>query len=304
MWVLCILILILLTILINQQMRIKKRTHEMNYIIHKLSSIVKKQTSEQIQVVTSDKQIRELLLAVNEVLDENVKNLASYRKSQESMKKMLSNISHDLKTPLTVVLGYLEMEHLQEQSGRMDLIYQKVQEVLQMMNEFFDLEKLEARDKQYPMEQVNIAELVRVCVIHFYQQLDQIHAKVELSIPEQNLYIESNKEALTRILNNLISNAIRYGMDGRYLCVKLEEEPENVYIKVIDHGKGIPMKHQEEVFERLYTLEDSRSSEYRGSGLGLTITKELVSMLHGTIELNSTPYEKTTFTICLPKTST
>lgn len=301
--ILIVLVLLLLIIVIFQRIKEKHRNQEITYLINKLDSILSERSREQVKIVTSDEQIKRLMEAVNDVLTENSQNLACYLKSQESMKKMLSNISHDLKTPLTVVLGYLEMENLKNRSKQLDVVYQKVKEVIDMMNEFFDLAKLEARDKHYPMEQVNIAELCRVCVINFYGELEKEHAKVELDIPEQNLYIESNGEAITRILNNLISNAIKYGMDGRYLKVIVKDDEENVYIQVIDHGKGIPAKHQDEVFDRLYTLEDSRSSEYRGSGLGLSITKELVTILHGKIELTSTPYEVTKFTIQLQKTN-
>lgn len=145
MWIAAIIIMISLGIIVLvQRMKEVHRNRELDYMIEKLANIIEKQDREQLKVVTSDEQIRRLVEIMNEVLDQNSHNLASYKKSQESMKKMLSNISHDLKTPLTVVLGYLEIENLKDKSEKMEIVYQKVQEVLSLMNEFFDLEKLEA----------------------------------------------------------------------------------------------------------------------------------------------------------------
>lgn len=116
---------------------------------------------------------------------------------------------------------------------------------------------------------------------------------------EKILLVETIKAsevcALNRILNNLISNAIKYGGDGKYLGLTLKEDSEKVTVSVIDKGKGIQEQYKEDVFERMYTLEDSRSKAYQGSGLGLTITKELVEALGGEIHLDSMPYKQTIF---------
>lgn len=300
-WCCLIVIGILIVILIYEIMRDKQRTKELKYVTEKLEEIIQQQTRERVQLVTGDKEIRRLTVIINQLLDENGRNLRGYLRSQESMKKMLSNVSHDLKTPLTVILGHLELLHLKENTEQVNLIYQKVQAVLGMMNEFFDLAKLESKDKVYPKEKVNLTELCRQTVLQFYGELTKNHAKVELTIPEEEIFLQSNPEALQRILNNLISNALKYGMDGRYFgfCLKMVED--KAVIQVIDHGKGIEEKHQEQVFERLYTMEDSRSAEYSGSGLGLSITKALVELLGGTIQLTSEPYKMTIFEVQLKK---
>ena len=107
-------------------------------------------------------------------------------------------------------------------------------------------------------------------------------------------------EALRRILNNLISNAVRYGGDGGYLGVSLREGEDALFLEVADRGKGVAPGAGEQVFQRLVTLEDSRSSG-EGSGLGLSIARELARRMGGDIDLESVPGLRTVFTVRLPK---
>ena len=119
--------------------------------------------------------------------------------------------------------------------------------------------------------------------------------------PETAIFVQGEKEALQRILYNLLSNVIRYGSDGKYLGVFLRQDKSNVYIDVVDKGKGIEQEFASNVFDRLYTMEDSRNREIQGNGLGLTIAKNLAKQLEGDIFLDSIPNVKTTFTVSLKK---
>ena len=100
---------------------------------------------------------------------------------------------------------------------------------------------------------------------------------------------------------NLISNALRYGSDGKYLGVFLRTDQVRIYIDIVDKGRGIEKEFAESVFDRLFTMEDSRNSSMQGNGLGLTIAKNLALQLGGNITLESQPYQKTVFTITLKK---
>ena len=126
---------------------------------------------------------------------------------------------------------------------------------------------------------------------------------MDVSIPEKELFIYGNEDALHRILFNLISNAARYGDSGKYLGVFLKEKEKFIYIDIVDHGKGINFENLEHVFDRLYTLDDSRNRKIEGNGLGLTISKTLAKKMNGDILLQSIPYQETVFTIKLPKFS-
>ena len=124
---------------------------------------------------------------------------------------------------------------------------------------------------------------------------------MDLSIPEKDIFAQGEVRAVDRILNNLISNALRYGSDGKYIGITLRESGGYVYIDITDKGKGIEKAFARNVFDRLYTLEDSRNREIQGNGLGLTIAKNLALQLEGDIFLESEPHVRTTFTVKLKK---
>ena len=126
---------------------------------------------------------------------------------------MLSNISHDLKTPLTVILGYSEMLMLSDFSEMSTIrkIYERTAEVINLINKFFTLSKIESGDMQLTIGKINLSELCRKVAIDFYQILTEKEFTVDIRIPEQNIIVSGNDDAISRILNNLISNAIRYG---------------------------------------------------------------------------------------------
>jgi len=302
-----IIILILVCIILFQYKAEKGRSKNLKYIGNKLNKIIRENTNEKLLVVTEDKGTREVLVGINRLLDFNQKLLADYRKKEISMTKMLSNISHDLKTPLTVVLGYIETIKLDKDIPREERVillckvYNKTLEVIELINNFFDLAKLESGDKDVPISRVNMNEFCRKSILDFYESLTEKGYEVNIDIPVTNIYALGNIEALQRIMNNLISNAIKYGSKGKYIGLKLSYDDNYSYVEIWDKGKGIEEINVDKVFERMYTLEDSRNKLYQGSGLGLTITKRLVEKLGGEIYLKSKPCEKTSFTFKLKR---
>lgn len=304
---LVIVVFILLCIIFIQYMNQKNRNKDIKYMAEKLSSIMENSTTEKLKVVTDHKELRLLLIEINKLLDNNQDALAGYTKAEMSMRKMLSNISHDLKTPLTVVLGYIETLRIdenissEERSILLSKVQDKAKEVLELINKFFDLAKLESGDKDIPLTRVNMNELCRKNILAFYDILDSKGFKVSIHLPDTDIFALGNEEALDRVMNNLISNAIKYGSDGNIVGLLLRCDEQFVYVDVWDKGKGIDEQNKDRVFERMYTLEDSRNKFYQGSGLGLTITKRLIEKQKGEISLKSKPYEETVFTVKLKR---
>ncbi|HFU4565826.1 TPA: HAMP domain-containing histidine kinase [Bacillus cereus] len=301
------IIFILLCVIYMQYRMRKNSSKNLRYTYEKLESIVNDKTGETLLVMTDDLELQKLLVAINQLLDAKQKTNADHAKVEISMRKMLSNISHDLKTPLTVILGYTEMLNKdktiskEEQQILLEKVHTKTLEVMELIHKFFDLAKLESGDKAIEMTKVNMNEVCREKILSFYDLVTTKGFQVHIDIPERNIYALGNVEVLGRVLNNLISNAITYGDDGKALGMTLRDDETSVYIDVWDKGKGIDESHIDKVFERMYTLEDSRNRLYQGSGLGLTITKRLVEVMDGKIHLSSKPYEKTIFTIVLTK---
>ena len=268
----------------------------------KLEEILETGSDEKIMVFTDNPVLMELGGQINRLLIDRQKIRADFKREEISSKKMLANISHDIKTPLTVILGYLEIMRLNHADHEMlKKVETKANQVMNLINQFFTLAKLESGDTNINLGKVNINEICRENVLEFYDILLQKDFDVDLFIPETAIFVQGEKEALQRILYNLLSNVIRYGSDGKYLGVFLRQDKSNVYIDVVDKGKGIEQEFASNVFDRLYTMEDSRNREIQGNGLGLTIAKNLTKQLEGDLFLNSIPNVKTTFTVKLKK---
>lgn len=301
-YILIAVIIILLCIIGWQYLSKWKKDRQLDQLSTHLSRIIENNQTEKVLMQTNQQSLQELLIQVNRLLSHNQKIVADNIRADESFKKMLSNMSHDLKTPLTVILGYVEQlnqnRHLSEEAHEevVTRLHDKTISVIGLLRQFFDLVKLESGDDEFLIEKVSINEICRKNILEFYELSKSKGLKVEVDIPEQNYSILGNEDALSRILSNLISNAIRYGSDGGIIGLTMHGSGENVAIEIWDRGRGIDEKHHEHVFERLYTLDDARNPEFQGSGLGLSITKRLMEVMDGEITLHSKPYEKTVFT--------
>ena len=276
---------------------------QLKQISRKLAEIQDTDSDEYVMNFTDNKALMELLAQINRLLEERKKIKADFCRSENSLKKMLSNISHDIKTPMTVILGYLEilkMDSMKENEMFLK-VEQKTQQVMDLINQFFTLAKLEAGDTDIEISKIDICESCRESVLDFYEILTQKEFQVEAEIPEEPVFVQGNKDALRRIFFNIISNAVRYGSDGKYMGIFFRSDDKYVYVDVEDRGKGIDKAFAQNVFERLFTMEDSRNREIQGNGLGLTIAQNLAHQMGGEIILDSEPNMKTTFTVKLHK---
>ncbi|MED4534280.1 sensor histidine kinase [Metabacillus fastidiosus] len=307
MWILLGIIIALFIIIVIQFQVKRGIDRELIYLARKLNSVNQENSGEKLLLVTDNKALQVLLTEINEVLNEKQKLGAQFTRTEISIKKMLANISHDLKTPLTVVLGYIEtIEHdpAMDEFERKRLlanIHIKTIEIIKQMNTFFDLAKLESGDKEVPLTKIHLNEICKKTILSFYDSVQAKGIEADINIPDTPIYVLANEEALDRILHNLLSNALNYGADGKVIGLSLECVNNDIFIKVWDKGKGIEEQNQDRVFERLFTLEESRNKMFQGSGIGLTITKRLVEAIGGEITLKSRPFEKTVFTIKLKK---
>lgn len=282
----------------------KARSANLEYL---RASLEAEPAGGRILVFTDDKELKGLLVQVNRVLERLQEEIAGYQKTKNSMRKMLANISHDLKTPLTVVMGYIESLRFRgnalpaEQLAVLEKAYAKAQEMLALISRFFDLAKLEAGDWEVPLTRVNLNEAARKSMLSFFDVLAKEKLEVAVEIPKQEVYIMGNEEALGRIIDNLVDNAVKYGKSGGSLGLILRSDEDRAFLDIWDNGPGIPSQEQGRIFDRLYTLEDSRSPALQSSGLGLAIVGRLVEKLGGSITLKSEPWEKTTFTCCFKR---
>lgn len=302
-----ILVYILMTIIVILVSIIVLLSKKLNYISKALDEVVKGNLNQRIRLQNHIKPIKVLTININKLIERLQKVFEKNKINEDSIKKMISNISHDLRTPLTSMLGYMELilndNTLNEEEKRqyIKIVYDKGNHLYNLMEEFFQISKLESKDVILEIKQINISELVRQNVVAFFNEFKKINMEAQIDIPEKDIFVFGDEKAINRILNNLINNALKYGSEGTLIGINLRENENYVFIDVWDNGAGIPKEEIDYVFDRLYTVEKSRKLNLKSSGLGLTIVKKLVEAQKGTISVKSNPFEKTEFTFTLNK---
>lgn len=227
---------------------------------------------------------------------------------EKHRKELISNLSHDLRTPLSSVLGYSEMlkngiyDNVEEQSQYIDIIYRKSVYMEKLLTELLDYSRLELGTIRLQKQKMDITELLREILIEYYPEIEKNHYELELEIPEYPIIGIWDKEKIGRVFRNLIDNALKYGMDGKKLRIALEEREKNskLYLEIMDYGKGIPSKEIPHVKEQFYRADRARNSKQGGMGLGLFIVQEIVKLHNGSFHIESKEQQGTRISIQLP----
>ena len=208
---------------------------------------------------------------------------------EEEKKRMLlvSEISHDLKTPLASVQGYSEMLLNREVSDKdkqdyLKLIHDNSVRTNVILQSLFMYSKLESAGFKPNAERTDICEFTRLILAEYITKFDDAGFTYEFEIPEKEIFTSLDKNLFRRIYDNLIENSLKYNESGTKIEIAVREK-ENIEIIVADNGIGIPEEHRDKIFEPFYRADES----YHGSGLGLAIVRQLVELHHGTIELAS-----------------
>lgn len=294
-----------LILVLYREHRLKKSLRQ---ISKKMQEIIAQDTDEKVMLFTHEADVIELLKQINRILEDRQIRKAEFAGSQMQAKRMLSNISHDIRTPLTVILGYLEIMQAQseiedkteKERNMLMKVKKKAQEMMNLINQFFSLAKLEAGDTELKLCCLDINEICRACILDYYQILTEKEFTVDISLLDHKGSVYADEAAVKRILTNLITNAIRYGRDGKYIGLTIEEKEDQIQIQVSDRGHGIRQDQKAHVFDRLYTMDDSRNKNIEGNGLGLTIARNLAVSMGGDITVESEPDVSTTFTVTFP----
>ena len=281
-------------------LRQRRLRRQLSQAAQQLAVILDGGSDEALLVPLCDDALTPLLGQIDRLLLEKKKLCVQQRRARLAQRRMLANMAHDLRTPLTVLLGQLEIARLRgEESETLRRVEAKAEEVLALSEAFFTLSKLEAGDTKLPCAAVDLSELCRAAALEYYDFLTQQRFEVEIHVPEEACPVWGHEESIRRILSNLISNAVRYGAAGRYLGIVLEQQEDGACVRVQDRGQGIAPEALSHIFDRLYTPEDSRSRALGGSGLGLAIAKGLAEGMGGTLWAESTVGKGTTFVLKL-----
>lgn len=294
-----ILLLLLVSFLVYKQYSLYKNLSDMRDVIR---SILAGQNKRQIFAKRDDR-LGKLAFEINLLSSRYGTAQEKYENEQLAKKTLISNLSHDVRTPLVSVIGYLEaiVQGRISENQKDDYIstaYKKAEVLKDQVDQLFEFVQSDANEIKLTMEKTDVCEVMRQTLLNFLPIGENAAIEVELSIPDEEINIFADKESLVRILQNLIKNTMTHGAEGKYLGVFIKKESGSVFIDVADKGLGIDREHQPFVFERLYKADGARS---RGGGIGLAIAKELSNKMNGNIEILRSIPGDTVFRITFPE---
>lgn len=239
-------------------------------------------------------------------MQENIKEIMERERVAEHTKNdLISSVAHDLRTPLTSIIGYLgwvkEQPDLDEETRRkyLDIAYRKARHLEQLTNELFGFVKLEHREMTLHVNSLDIRQLLEQLLDECYPSFEKYGLQTEFQCREDRLMMEGDGNLLARLFENLLNNAVKYGKDGKLIRVELEKRADSAVVKVINYGYVIPEQEIGKLFQKFYRVEQSRSQDTGGTGLGLAIVEQIVQLHRGTISVKS-DLQGTVFEVVLP----
>jgi len=245
--------------------------------------------------VDSDDEVSELAAAFNRMADTIQKNIRDLEKNAILRRELIANISHDLRSPLASIQGYIETVLMkddqlmpEERKSYLVTILKNVTNLNQLVHELFDLSKFDAKQTQPHFEPFSIADLTQDVALKFQPIAEDKGIHLLTKLPVNLPFVYGDIGMIERVLSNLIDNALRYTKAEGKVTIQLEKKEDAVCINVSDTGAGIPEEDLPYVFERFYRVEKSRTrNSADGSGLGLAIAKKIIEAHNSTIRVQS-----------------
>ena len=258
--------------------------------------------------VSGDDEFSEMAESVNRMAGDLQELLELERESEKQKTDLITNIAHDLRTPLTSIIGYLELlsgksyDMLNDSQRRkyLKIAYSKSRRLEQLIGDLFDFTKLSYGKITMKIEYVDLVKLLEQLLEEAYPAFREKGLKYEFRTNVTNHEIMGDSVLIARLFDNLIGNAIKYGGDGKKVVVKLRSDPasDTVEVKVINFGFVIEEKDLPHIFDKFYRADKARNSETGGTGLGLAIVKNIAEVHGGSVSVSS-DLKGTVFTVRL-----
>lgn len=254
--------------------------------------------------VEGDDEFADMAENLNNMVEELRQLMDKERESERTKNELITNVAHDLRTPLTSIIGYLELlsspvklnEEMQKKY--LDITYKKSKRLQKLIEDLFGFTKLNYGKISMKVSKVDIVKLLSQMLEEFYPNFMEKNLAYELQSNVTAKVITADGNLLARLFDNLINNAIKYGSEGKKIIVKVDATDTVVTVSVTNFGYVIPKEELPLLFEKFYRVEQSRSVNTGGTGLGLAIAKNIVDMHGGTIGVTS-DLNGTVFTVKL-----
>lgn len=233
-----------------------------------------------LKTTSIDKDVENLIQSINLIFDSKQKIVAEKKENEEKLRASITNMSHDLRTPLTSIIGYLQMIKSEKQSEGdkkeyIEIVERITKSLQQLINSFYDLSRIEGNEYKFNYKKVNLSNVLCENIAVFYNDFINNNIEPIIEVEENIKEIISDDVAISRIFLNLIGNMIKHG--GNFVRITLKQEDNLIVTEFINNVTEVTEENLDKLFDRFYTVDNSRSD--KNTGLGLYITKILVERL-------------------------
>lgn len=286
--------------------RLLRRYHlyQLDHIIGELHYIAQGHLEHRIPFRVNGNQ-QHVITSVNALVDTITQAMQEERASEKSKDKLITNVSHDLRTPLTSIIGYLGLIEDHQYQSEEDIVkyshiaYDKAKQMKDLVEDLFEYTKVQQHGAPVNLMTVDLGQLLEQVGASFELEADKKGMAINVTCEPTPLSITADPEKLGRLFSNLVANALKYGHGASYIHLTAKQLGEKVVITVADDGEKIPAKSVKHLFERFYRVESSRNKATGGTGLGLAIVQSIVELHHGSVTARSDDQE-TAFVVTLP----
>ncbi len=268
--------------------------------------IAKGDFSKRASLKTQD-ELGQLAKSLNQMADELQNNIDSLKKMNQVRTDFVANVSHELKTPLTSIKGFVEtledgaINDKETATRFLSIIKKHTNQLTSIVDDLLSLTELEYSKEKIEKKEFNLKDLLNEVILGFGHALSQKEHKLETNFEGENFDIQADKLKLEQVIVNLIANAIKYTKEKGNIQILLSDKNNALIFTVEDNGIGIPKEHLDRIFERFYRVDKARSRKLGGTGLGLSIVKHIVTLHKGSVDVVSQMESGTKVTVLLPK---
>ncbi|MFT8627127.1 sensor histidine kinase [Oenococcus sicerae] len=281
-----------------QQLQLKRLSDE-------ITKINETNDNDRIKMSSIDPMVTNLVSQINQMTQAKQAILNTERENEKKQKELVTNVSHDLRTPLTSIIGYLGLIEsnpdipADQMRKHASTAYSKAQQLVAMVEDLFSYSQTQTNGENLHFQPMEISEFFDQLIVQFSLDADKHHITMSsLTNPDQ-IQIVADPEKLARLFMNLINNAFKYGKTMTFIKLTAAKRDDKVEIKVQNDGEQIPKASLLKLFDRFYRVDQSGNKEISGTGLGLAISQGIVQQHHGSIHAESNS-QLTSFVIELP----
>lgn len=272
-----ILFIIIIVIFVTHCILLRK---EINNVTDQLSKINGNKTNSKILLPFRNKSLENLALEINKTLEEKSKTEVIYKRMDLELRQAIANISHDLRTPLTSIIGYIQLiedDSLEESEKRecINVVKSRAESLKTLISSFYDLSRLEAGEYKFELRSLNLANILCDILASFYNDFLSKGIEPVIEIDNNSSLVIGDDTVVRRVFSNLIGNMLKHG--EKNVEISLREQDNFIYIVFKNDAPGLNEGDLSHLFDRFFTVDRTRNG--KNTGLGLAITKELINQM-------------------------